>query len=122
MPAATAPASSRRNWNGCRGTWQPLAASKMRLEQISRPAQEASLSTKLKTGISPAFSDAVVAELRAAINNNAPINETVFSSLLPSQKVAWSFEPVGKGLYVSTNAFGTTSKHRLLDPRSQVRK
>ena len=76
-----------------------------------------SMSTKLKTGISPAFSDAVVAELRAAINNNAPINETVFSSsLLPSQKVAWSFEPVGKGLYVSTNAFGTTSKHRLLSP------
>ena len=107
MPAATAPASSRRNWNGCRGTWQPLATSKMPLEQISRPAQGASMSTKLRTGISPAFSDAVVAELRAAINNNAPINETVFSSLLPSQKVAWSFEPVGKGLYVSTNAFGT---------------
>jgi hypothetical protein len=45
MPAATAPVSSRRNWNGCRGTWQPLAASKMPLEQISRPAQEASMST-----------------------------------------------------------------------------
>ena len=44
------------------------------------------MSTKLRTGISPAFSDAVVAELRAAINNNAPINETVYSSLLPSQK------------------------------------
>jgi hypothetical protein len=88
----------------------------MPLEQISRPAQGASMSTKLRTGISPAFSDAVVAELRAAINNNAPINETVYSSLLPSQKVAWSFEPIGKGLYVSTNAFGTTSKHRLLSP------
>src|ERR1700722_9855833 len=72
MPAATAPASSRRNWNGCRGTWQPLATSKMPLEQISRPAQGASMSTILRTGISPAFSDAVVAELRAAINNNAP--------------------------------------------------
>src|SRR5712691_10588372 len=86
------------------------------VRQISRPAQEASMSTKQKTGISPAFSDAVVAELRAAINNNAPINETVFSSLLPSQKVAWLFEPVAKGLYVSTNAFGTASKHRLLSP------
>ena len=86
----------------------------MPLEQISRPAQGASVSTKQKTEIAPAVSDAVVAELRAAINNNAPINETVFSSLLPSQKVAWLFEPVGKGLYVSTNAFGTTSKHRPL--------
>ena len=74
------------------------------------------MSTKQRTEIAPAFSDAVAAELRAAINNNAPINQTVFSSLLPSQKVAWSFEPVGKGLYVSINAFGTTSKHRLLSP------
>jgi hypothetical protein len=99
---------------GGKGEFIVGGVGRAQVRQISRPAQEASMSTKQKTRISPAFSDAVVAELRAAINNNAPINETVFSSLLPSQKVAWLFEPVGKGLYVSTNAFGTTSKHRLL--------
>ena len=51
------------------------------------------MSTELRTGISPAFSDAVVAELRAAINNNAPINETVYSSLLPSQKLLGHSSP-----------------------------
>jgi hypothetical protein len=40
------------------------------------------MSTKQRTEIVPAFSDAVAAELRAAINNNAPTNQTVFSSLL----------------------------------------
>jgi len=71
-----------------------------------------------KINIATAFDDAAAAfrDLKVAIEYDAPITETVFKSLLPTQREAWSLEPVGKGLYVSTNAFGTTAKMPLRRP------
>src|ERR1700737_4779981 len=71
---------------GGKGEFIVGGVGRAQVRQISRPAQEASMSTKQKTGISPAFSDAVVAELRAAINNNAPINKTFLCCLFPTQR------------------------------------
>jgi hypothetical protein len=75
-----------------------------------------------KPNIYAAFAGAAAAfaDLKTAIVNDAPINETVFRSLLPSQRAAWSLEPVGNGLFLSTNAFATTPKmplRTLIGPR-----